>query len=71
MSSVTSVFLPLLPPLLQGSLSFDERDLRMASHNCLLGAPPTSAMTGCGSLYLSYLLQEEVSLMMAEYDTDL
>jgi len=61
-------FMPFLPPLVQDSLSSEERDLIETSH---LGMNNPRFLilctfSRCTFLYLYHLLQEEMSLKMSE-----
>jgi hypothetical protein len=64
---------PVFVPLQQNSMSTDGRDLIETS--CLGLSVPRSLtlciMSGCRSLCLFHLLQEEASLIMTEQGSDL
>lgn len=62
----------LLPPLLQGSLNPERKDLMEPSHSGLsVPRCPILCTLAVDHCICSYLLQEEVSLMTAEQVTDL
>lgn len=67
LSSIPLALVLSLPPILQGSLTPARRELMDPSH-IELSVPRSlilCVVSGCGSLYLLHLLQEEASMMLA------